>query len=397
MITYPNAVDENGDVHNIGSITKENRAEHKYYCLGCDKEMVPVLFKDGQKEDHFRHKVNDMCNPETYLHNLAKKYLAKKFEESKVFEVSYYVQNECPLTESCKIYEKHHNVECSGIRKHTVDLKKLYDTCQIEGVYDGYRADVLLTSSTDSGIKPVFIEVSVSHDCTPEKIASGNQIIEIKVRSEADFKRPLVENKGDYVPQKKKEENNRQYYRYGYYSIAEPEPAFIMFHGFERVVHESDIYKIDYFSLKSTGRMAYQENFLKCGMLEKFHIPDGIFEVYRLNGHRGYQPRYDFFNLGVAEAMINKQPLRHCVFCSKFARCTIPMEYEVYDRYTREKKKVIRQVLNRGVKEDKIDKYDLAKACKNWQLNEAKCQQVISEHRFSEIYTWASDPDDLPE
>ncbi len=73
------------------------------------------------------------------------------------------------------------------------------------------------------------------------------------------------------------------------------------------------------------------------------------------------------------------------------------MEYEVYDRYTREKKKVIRQVLNRGVKEDKIDKYDLAKACMNWQLNEAKCQQVISEHRFSEIYTWASDPDDLPE
>ena len=124
---------------------------------------------------------------------------------------------------------------------------------------------------------------------------------------------------------------------------------------------------------------------------------DGIFEVYRLNGHRGYQPRYDFFNLGVAEAMINKQPLRHCVFCSKFARCTIPMEYEVYDRYTREKKKVIRQVLNRGVKEDKIDKYDLAKACMNWQLNEAKCQQVISEHRFSEIYTWASEPDDLPE
>lgn len=70
MITYPNAVDENGDVHNISSITPENRGEHKYYCLGCDKEMVPVLFKEGQKEDYFRHKINDLCNPETYLHNL---------------------------------------------------------------------------------------------------------------------------------------------------------------------------------------------------------------------------------------------------------------------------------------------------------------------------------------
>lgn len=78
MITYPNAVDENGEVHNIGSITQENRAEHKYYCLGCDKEMVPVLSEN--KEPHFRHKVNDLCNPETYLHNLAKKHFAKQFE-----------------------------------------------------------------------------------------------------------------------------------------------------------------------------------------------------------------------------------------------------------------------------------------------------------------------------
>ncbi len=34
MITYPNALDENGDVHEIGSITQENRSEHKFYCLG---------------------------------------------------------------------------------------------------------------------------------------------------------------------------------------------------------------------------------------------------------------------------------------------------------------------------------------------------------------------------
>ena len=396
MITYPNAVDENGDVHNIGSITKENRAEHKYYCLGCDKEMVPVLFKDGQKEDHFRHKVNDMCNPETYLHNLAKKHLAKKFEESKVFEVSYYVQNDCPRMSSCKIYDKHHNVQCAGVKLKTIDLKKLYDTCQIEGVYDGYRADVLLSNSQDSNIKPVFLEVSVSHDCTPEKLESGNQIIEIKVRSEADFKRPIVENRGALVPPKK-EEKRQSYYGYGYYAVSEPEPSFIMFHGFEREIHESNTYKIDYFALKSTGRIACQEDFLNCGDLENFHIQDGIFEVYRFKGDRRYRPRYDLYNLGIVEAMINKQPIRHCVYCSNFMRCTIPMEVEVYDRYTRQTQKVVRQVANRGVKEDKIDKYELADKCSNWKLNEVKCQQVIAEHRFSEIYIWTPDMDDLPE
>ena len=102
MITYPNAVDENGNVHNIGEITQENRAEHKYYCLGCDKEMVPVLCKD--KTDHFRHKVNDLCNPETYLHNLAKKYLAKQFESQPKFEVSYYATNECLHKDSCQLF-----------------------------------------------------------------------------------------------------------------------------------------------------------------------------------------------------------------------------------------------------------------------------------------------------
>ena len=56
MITYPIAVDENGDVHNIGTITQENRADHKYFCLGCDGEMVPVLCNED-RESHFRHKV----------------------------------------------------------------------------------------------------------------------------------------------------------------------------------------------------------------------------------------------------------------------------------------------------------------------------------------------------
>ena len=394
MITYPNAVDENGDVHNIGSITQENRSEHKYYCLGCDKEMVPVLFKDGQKEDHFRHKVNDMCNPETYLHNLAKKYIAKQFETSKTFEVSYYVQNECPRTESCKIYAKHHNVACLGIRLHTIDLKKLYDTCQIEGLYDGYRADVLLTNRKDESVTPLFIEVSVSHDCTPEKLASGNQI-EIKVRSEADFKRPIIENKGSYVPIKEPEP--RRPYYYSYYRPVEPEQPFIMFHGFERVLHDSNIVKVDYFALKSNGRIVCQEDALDCGEMGNFHVADGIFEVCRLKGDKRYRPRYDFFNLGIAEAMMNKMPIRHCVCCLNFMRCTIPMEVEVYNRYTRQTQKVVRQVANRGVKEDKVDKYELADKCNNWKLNENKCQQIISEHRFSEIYTWMPDNDDLPE
>ena len=395
MITYPNAVDENGDVHNIGSITKENRAEHKYYCLGCDKEMVPVLFKEGQKEDHFRHKVNDMCNPETYLHNLAKKYLAKKFETSKTFKVSYYARNDCPKTARCPIFEKYKYKECSGVFLHTIDLKKQYDTCQIEGVYDGYRADVLLSNSQDASIPPVFIEVSVSHDCTPEKLESGNKIIEIKVQSEADFKREIIENKGSLVPVK--EEPRRPYYYGYYYRQPEPEQPFIMFHGFEREFQNSDKKKLDFFVLKSNGRMACEENFLDCGRMNAFHLPDSIFEVCVHKGERGYKPRYNFYNLGLAEAMLHKQPIRHCVHCVNYGRCTIPVEREVYNRYTRQTQKVTQQVYLRSIKEDKLDKYELADKCKNWKLNESSCQRIISEYKHRDIFIWAPESDDLPE
>lgn len=395
MITYPNAVDENGDVHNIGSITQENRAEHKYFCLGCDKEMVPVLFKEGQKEDHFRHKVNDLCNPETYLHNLAKKHLAKMFETSKKFEVSYYAHNECPRTSTCKLLEKYHFKDCSGVTLHTIDLKEKYDTCQIEGVYDGYRADVLLTNSKDESVRPLFIEVSVSHDCTPEKLASGNQIIEIKVRSEADFKRPITENKGDLVPPKM-DESSRRYY-YGYYRPVEPEQPFIMFHGFERELKRSDFRKVDFFALRSNGRICLEEDFLPCGKMESFHLKDSLFEVLVYRKNKGYRPRYNFYNLGLAEAMLNKMPIRHCVHCVNYGRCTIPMEYEVYNRYTRQKQTVVRQVPLRTVKEDKVDKYELADKCKNWKLNEASCQRIIYDYQHHDIFIWTPDMDDLPE
>ena len=83
MITYPNAVDENGTVHNIGTITDSNRSEHKFYCLGCGKEMVPVLFKQQDRTCHFRHKVNESCNQETYLHNLAKTILARRLRRNR--------------------------------------------------------------------------------------------------------------------------------------------------------------------------------------------------------------------------------------------------------------------------------------------------------------------------
>jgi len=271
----------------------------------------------------------------------------------------------------------------------------MYDTCQIEGVYNGYRADVLLSNSKDEGIQPLFIEVSVSHDCTPEKLASGNKIIEIKVRSEADFKRPIVENKGDLVPPKLDDQNRRYYYNY--YKPLEPDQPFIMFHGFDRQLKKSDFHKIDFFALRSNGRIGLQENFLSCGEMHTFHLKDSVFEVTLFRRNKGLRHRYDFYNLGLAEAMLHKMPIRHCVHCINYSRCTIPMEYEGYNRYTRQTQKIVRQVPLRSVKEDKVDKYELADKCTNWKVNESSCQRIISDYERSDIFIWTPEMDDLPE
>ena len=389
MITYPNAVDEAGNVHNINSITADNRTDQKYYCLGCDKEMVPVLCKNG-KTPHFRHKVNDLCNQETYLHNLAKKYLANRFKTQTKFEVSYYVHNECPFVKSCVIFNRFHWKECSGTTIHTLDLKKQYDTCQIEGVYNGYRADVLLKNSKNPDIKPVFLEVSVSHDCSLEKLRSGIPIIEIKVQIEADSRRAIVENKGGLAPVTPASARSFYYNR----TRQEPEIPFIMFHNFERETNRSDVRKLDRFALLKDGQICCEERCISCGEMESKRLPNTVFELNVLSAcnPNGPKPKYDLYNLGFTQAMVHQQPLRHCICCfNYYNRCTQPMEFEVLNRKTGQMEKTVRQVPIRSFNDNQIDKETMAYKCHNWRLNDYFCRKVLYCYQEQNIFYWQPD------
>lgn len=392
MITYPNAVDEAGNVHNINSITVDNRADHKYYCLGCDKEMVPVLCKKG-KTPHFRHKVNDLCNQETYLHNLAKKYLAKQFESQPKFEVSYYATNDCPHKDSCQLFKRFQWKECFGRTLHTFDLKDVYDTCQVEGVYNGFRADVLLTSSKNSDLPPVFLEISVSHDCTPEKLQSGNRIIEMKIHSETDFKRPIVENLGPMVPVKEEPKPQYSYRRYSYHSA--PEPSLIMFHHFDRAFHNDDLRKLDFFTILDNGKWYSEDQFLPCKYAGKKYLEASVFELGLLRGgfRGGGSKNKDLFDLGYTQALLHGQAKRHCIYCERYPRCTIPMEVERINRHTGQKEIVVQQVYNHYINDKQIDKFGLASNCKDWRLNDYLCNREKSYYLDEYIFLWAkSDP-----
>lgn len=180
----------NGELCSIEDITTEFRKHHKFYCLSCGEEMVANL-KDDCHRRHFKHKNKTECSNETYLHNLAKKKIARHFLESEHFYVSYNLIESCPKHPNCK-YSSYYSCIRSE-RKRRVDLKQYYQYCEIEKqVKDSngniYVADICLISNRPK-VPPMLIEIFVSHACSEEKRESGLWIMEIPISSEDDIDR----------------------------------------------------------------------------------------------------------------------------------------------------------------------------------------------------------------
>lgn len=183
-IKYRYALDEEKKVIDITSlIHQERNGSKKYVCLGCGEPVIP---RTGSiRTWHFAHRVPGNCNPESYLHKLAKERIKAKFDSGEPFRVGYYSEIECPKTAICTQYVAH---SCPEQTFLTLDLKGQYDTCELESrIEDSGKAvipDILLTGRNE---QPTFIEICVSHPCEPEKINLGFRIIEIKISSEEDI------------------------------------------------------------------------------------------------------------------------------------------------------------------------------------------------------------------
>ena len=180
----------NGELCSIEDITTEFRKLHKFYCLSCGEEMVANL-KDDCHRRHFKHKNKTECSNETYLHNLAKKKIARHFLESEHFYVSYNLIESCPKHPNCK-YSSYYSCVRSE-RKRQVDLKQYYQYCEIEKqVKDSngniYVADICLISNRPK-VPPMLIEIFVSHACSEEKKNSGLWIMEVPITSEDDIEK----------------------------------------------------------------------------------------------------------------------------------------------------------------------------------------------------------------
>lgn len=176
--SYSYALDSAGSMIHISQAERDKQ----YFCPQCGGLMTPHM--GAIRRWHFTHKANtENCNYETYLHRIAKTRIREVFLSASKFVISYDVSITCNKADC---FRDRKNI-CSGTIKQFFDLKQYYDECTEEYEYNGFRADLLLSSTRNPDREPILIEIYVSHKSSDEKINTGVRIIEIKITSEEDI------------------------------------------------------------------------------------------------------------------------------------------------------------------------------------------------------------------
>ncbi len=183
QVQYPIAFDENNNLVYVMDIDKEHRHDHQYHCPDCGHPMLPRLGEKNAR--HFYHSENQSCGVESYIHAVAKRILADRFNDrSKPFNIKLWNAYYCKQKDTCKWFEHHY---CEDVQQDEYDLHDNYDLPAREEVWlkndpqEAFRPDVVLESSL-SKHKPIYLEVFHKHKCSDKKLQSGNHLIEIRVK-----------------------------------------------------------------------------------------------------------------------------------------------------------------------------------------------------------------------
>lgn len=374
MIKFHNATGTDGQIIHIDEVTKENRAEH-YYCVGCGGEMSAVL--GDKREHHFRHKESH-CSWESYLHKLGKMRLKQRFDTQKEFVIKYHVENHCDKSKGCKLEPIYRDKKCNCRELFAIDLKKLFDTCEEEVTYMGYRADLMLSSKEHPEYEPIFLEISVTHDCESEKIASGIKIIELKIADEKDVLRPLIEEDSSFG-------RNSPEQPYDFNALPP-----IRFFNFKRKFETVRPLERFWVAKDDNGLLCGNctQDDLTCRNVEGNHREDSIYEVAIpsevLIGNR----KPNLYMFGMAKAISAGINVKHCNICDKHQRCILNYNEEVEDNKTGEKKLVPRRIRMRQIQDQDLDKVLQANECQGYLHNSFFVYRVLNYLRNLPCWEW---------
>lgn len=239
MIKYHSAyIEDKATRISISDISPETKNAHKYYCIGCGKELIARVGKE--RAGHFAHKKSsdeENCNKETYLHKLGKLMLKEKFcDKTKAFSIQLCDYQKCSESEKCIFHDKTCCVTKQKVLQNEIDLRKYYNSIVVEtpiyvkneGIeikvsFESFEGatklipDLLIYDSSKDNLKDaILLEVCYSHKCEQQKIDSGLRIIEIYVRNEEYIEElmdaPFVQEDEDiYIWDRRKKPNTLCY------------------------------------------------------------------------------------------------------------------------------------------------------------------------------------------
>lgn len=317
-VKYPKAVTADGQFVNAIDIDKSSEIWNgmRFFSPGFEgddeEEMLFIQrrHKNGVTK-FFRHRPGywgERNEPDRYLHNYAESRIKQRYEESLIsgiFPVYYYKIKKCPYSAICKLKT---SLNCDGEPKAVsteLNLRDLYDTCEIEKGADKYIADLLLTNSKDDSVQPMLMEIYVSHKCSTEKTNSGYRIIEIKIDSEEDAEMPIIESAGKIIED---------------YVFMHPEnqkdtPP-IYFHGFQRDAPFNDFIKVVQLLLtKKDTELIADCRIVECKDAEKDISENHFFSIsVPLKELKGE----DLYEIGMAKAFDLGINVRDCTLCKRY-------------------------------------------------------------------------------
>lgn len=360
------AVDEQGNTIYIKDVTLETR-HNKFYCMNCDGEMIPVLGQE--REWHFRHKVDTpSCSYESYIHKIGKEKLKERFYNQETFPVSYFIEYTCTKSNKCPFKEKLPNQKCNKRDKRTIDLKQIYDTCEEEKTYKGYRADLMLTHSKHPEQEPLFIEIAYKHDCNQKKLASDIQIIEVKVNSDKDFKMSFNERELMYM-----DFSSNDPYIYG------DKPP-VRFYSFPRQADYSISLSrfIVFKTEKGTTEGLVLPQKVSCQEYEPYQSPIVYYELATSEEILKHEKRENLYAFGMAMAIKNGYPVKHCLYCQRYHKggCYKDATIQYENKLTGVKKQ---RPIRLWVSKDNNEKVDCAgsASCSDFIPNQEIIDRII--------------------
>lgn len=177
-IQYVHAIGENGNVIHIGELTHLTRKQ-AFTCPECEHILIPKLGK--VRQHHFAHKQEQVCNPETYLHQVAKHLLFANLKERIRAEKPFFVElehwPECehsdPLDDAC--YQQ---------TNERYDLLRYFKEVRLEKKHAEFRPDVQLINQKGDVL---YLEIKVTHESEDVKKKSEHRQVEIDITSEEDL------------------------------------------------------------------------------------------------------------------------------------------------------------------------------------------------------------------